>query len=438
MPKLPAWVASQIGLGVANALIIGYRSYERVQYMFKFKVKRLTSVRIPLRSRRAAAGQTGTDVAESSATGPRIRINSEVAVANNSTFALLPESNASAHTETEVTAVTGQSASAATALVAPGRPSSLEIVSQSNELLARPGAAIFFLKPMPKSDRRIIDVYNNQGEKVYVLLRPAAQSQTWTLAYADAEPDARTVATIYAGKKDGAGVGSGIIAARARPGKYILFNNPNGGLTYRKVSKQWTAEDGNMRTFYLTGASPYHWTKAGFLQRSVFRDSEYFLTDPAVETPAEVNSGATGMGEAWGALRRDPPAYSFSRSTQQRLDRGRQSPITARTASRNSTTSTSIGASLNSRATAPHSRRDPRPNSAAPQQVADAPREAGRHEQRETIAYACKVRKGMVWRIVVDTNVISPDIVLATAWISILNQWGGKVSTRGIKLPEGL
>ncbi|KAK7205147.1 hypothetical protein BZA70DRAFT_304821 [Myxozyma melibiosi] len=438
LPRLPAWVASQVGLGIANTLIVGYRSYERMHYILTVKVRKATEAAFaPLRSSRARGPGGELDVidvaAASAMTGPRVRIQADGDRHGGTTTATSSSAadtsmNESRRTSATTVSVTEMSSVNQALITVPNRPSRREIVTQVNALLQSPGVAVYFLKPEPKTDRRIIHVYNNQGEKVYAFLRPAARSQTWTLVYADAEQGTRDLATIYAGKKDGVGAGSGIIAARARPGKYVLFNNANGGLTYRKVSQQWTPEEGTLRTFYLAGTSPYHWTKAGFLHRAVIRDSEFFLTDPEVGSPAEIHSGRTAMGTAWGGIARSPPAYTPSRDALARLGRSRESNVHGGAARANEVLDTVHRAWAQSGGSA-------RETAAVDSEHAGERRAKVEHE---TIAHACKIARGMVWRVAIDTAKINPEVALATAWISVLHQWGSGVQIGGVKLPEGV
>ncbi|KAK9353090.1 hypothetical protein V1505DRAFT_363280 [Lipomyces doorenjongii] len=431
IPKLPAWVASQIGLGVANALVLGYRSYERVQYMVKSRLKMLTSASTAYTTR--AKSEQPAPTAESESDGPRIRIRTDREAGSALGSSTTDESPLSSSTSS-LTGTENTPSSATTTLTKQGhgRPSKDEIAANVRTLIEIPGVALYFLKPETNTDRRVIHIYNNQGEKVYVLLRPDVRSQTWTLAYADAQMGVGDLATIYAGKKDGVGVGTGIISARAQPGKYILFNNPNGGLTYRKVTKQWTPEDGSMRTFYLAGAAPYHWTKAGFLQKSVFRNAEFFLTDPSVGSPAAIplNVG-TSSGPA-------SPAWSVNASPSYFPSEGRGRVLQQQSASAANRSGTSLSSNLSTRPMAPHTLWDLRPGSTGPQVNVVDRSLISKYGERETIAHAAKIARGMTWRIAVDTRKISPEIVIATAWISILHQWSNKITTRGVQLPAGV
>ncbi|KAK9238039.1 hypothetical protein V1525DRAFT_402261 [Lipomyces kononenkoae] len=438
IPKLPAWVASQIGLGVANALVLGYRSYERVQYMVKSRLKMLKSAAAAYTTRPRSEEQPAQSI-ESERDGPRIRIrtDSEAGSAHGSTST--DESPLSSSTSS-LTGTENNQSTASPLYQGHGRPSKDEIASNVRALIETPGVALYFLRPEANTDRRVIHIYNNQGEKVYVLLRPDVRSQTWTLAYADTQMGVGDLATIYAGKKDGVGVGTGIISARAQPGKYILFNNPNGGLTYRKVTKQWTPEDGSMRTFYLAGAAPYHWTKAGFLQKSVFRNAEFFLTDPSVGSPAAipltVGTSSAAVTPAWSSSSslNSSPSY-FPIDGRARV----LQPQNASAANRiGSTTSLSSSSNQSTRPMVPHTLWDLRPGSTGPQVNVVDRSLISKHGERETIAHAAKIARGMTWRIAVDTRKVSPEIVIATAWISILHQWSNKITARGVQLPAGV
>ncbi|KAK9244940.1 hypothetical protein V1506DRAFT_539752 [Lipomyces tetrasporus] len=433
MPKLPAWVASQIGLGVANALVLGYRSYERVQYMVKSRLKMLTNVAASY-STRAKPEEPSTAAEIESQGGPRIRIRTDTEV-GSSVGSSTTADESPLSTSTSSLLGTENTVSNSTTTVnnqGHGRLSKEEIAAQVRTLIETPGVALYFLKPEPNTDRRVIHVYNNQGEKVYVLLRPDVRSQTWTLAYADAQMGVGDLATIYAGKKDGVGVGTGIISARAQPGKYILFNNPNGGLTYRKVTKQWTPDDGSMRTFYLAGAAPYHWTKAGFLQKSVFRNAEFFLTDPSVGSPAAIPlTLGTSSGPA-------SPAWSGAATPAYFPIDGRGRVLQQQSASAANRGGTSVSSDSSTRQIPPHTLWDLRPGSTGPQVNVVDRSLISKHGERETIAHAAKIARGMIWRIAVDTGKISPEIVIATAWISILHQWSNKITARGVQLPAGV
>ncbi|KAK9368292.1 hypothetical protein V1509DRAFT_623641 [Lipomyces kononenkoae] len=436
MPKLPAWVASQIGLGVANALVLGYRSYERVQYMVRSRLKMLKSVATAYTTPRPRREEP-VQASEPEIDGPRIRIRTDSEAGSAQGLSSNDESPLSSSTSS----LTGTENSQSRALnKGHGRPSKEEIATNVRALIESPGVALYFLKPEADTDRRVIHIYNNQGEKVYVLLRPDARSQTWTLAYADNQLGVGDLATIYAGKKDGVGVGTGIISARAQPGKYILFNNPNGGLTYRKVTKQWTPEDGSMRTFYLAGAAPYHWTKAGFLQKSVFRNAEFFLTDPSVGSPAAipltVGTSPVSVNSAWtstSSVVSSPPYFPID-------GRARVlQPQSANTANRvGNTTNPTNPPSQPTRPMVPHTLWDLRPGSTGPQVNVVDRSLISKHGERETIGHAAKIARGMTWRIAVDTRKISPEIVIATAWISILHQWSNKITARGVQLPAGI
>ncbi|KAK9373276.1 uncharacterized protein V1513DRAFT_449565 [Lipomyces chichibuensis] len=433
IPKLPAWVASQIGLGVANALVLGYRSYERVQYMVKSRLKMLTSAATAYTTS-AQSEEPAPTTAESESDGPRIRIRTEREAGSALGSSTTDDSSLSSSSSSSLTGTENAPSSVTTTLTnqGHGRPSKDEIAVNVRKLIERPGVAVYFVKPETDTDRRIIHIYNNQGEKVYVLLRPDARSQTWTLAYADAQMGVGDLATIYAGKKDGVGVGTGIISARAQPGKYILFNNPNGGLTYRKVTKQWTPEDGSMRTFYLAGAAPYHWTKAGFLQKSIFRNAEFFLTDPSVGSPAAIplNVG-TSPGPA-------SAAWSANASPSYFPTDGRGRVLQQQSASAANRSGTSLSSNVSTRPMAAHTLWDLRPGSTGPQVNVVDRSLISKHGERETIAHAAKIARGMTWRIAVDTRKISPEIVIATAWISILHQWSKKITARGVELPAGV
>ncbi|KAK9455236.1 hypothetical protein V1511DRAFT_339206 [Dipodascopsis uninucleata] len=381
IPKLPAWIAAQIGLGVANALIVGYRSYERLQFIVKSKIKVFSAF----------------DLQEETTQHPIVDARGEL----------------HEHGVQETDRQNNRS----------GSNNSVNTDILLQRLFDNPSTAIFYLKPEPDTDKRIIHVFNNQGEKVYVLLRPDIRSQTWTLAYADARMGQADLATIYTGKQDGVGAGTGIIASRAHPGKYILFNNPNGGLTYRKVSKQWTPEDGNLRVFYLSGAAPYHWNKSGLLQKSVFSNTEFFLTDPSVESPATIPLGL-GNG-SW---------MSGPSADRQHRFNAFSSPSMASLSSSGSSNRSGLPPFSHTH----NSLWDLRPGSTGPQMNVVDRSLVSKSDQRETIAHAGKVARGMVWRIAIDTSKVSPEIVIATGWISILHQWSNKVTIKDIQLPEGI
>ncbi|KAK9476249.1 hypothetical protein V1514DRAFT_337467 [Lipomyces japonicus] len=363
--KLPSWLASQIGLGVANALVLGYRSYQKFQFVVKTKIWSFV----------------GADY------------DSSIEVTGRSPYGMSAQHN------TESLSVNGQSVDqlsvTTNSSVFDGRigrfirASKFRKIDRMKTFMESSNVALFYLKPEPNTDDRIIYVYNNQAEKVYVFLQPDVRSDTWTLAYSDARIGTGELATIYVGKHNGFGSGTGIISPRAHPGKYILFNNPNGGLTYRKVIKQWSTEYGHLRTFYLSGSSPYHWTKDGFLLLAEAKSIDFFVAD----TSAMDLARAVNTDEA--RSRRRTQAQSARSEADQ--------PAQAGT-----------------------------PNAAVIPTM--APREA----QPEVLAHAARIAKGMTWRMAIDTGKISPEVVLATAWISIRHQWSSRITVRGEQLPEGV
>ncbi|KAK9450347.1 uncharacterized protein V1518DRAFT_371827 [Limtongia smithiae] len=422
LPGLPGWVASQIGLGVANAIVVGYRSYERVHFIIKKKVKKISNVFVSaVKGREEGAGADGTLAATTSDAMRGSTANLTTAASRNSTFGTALRASDSGDSPPPSNIFTR-------------READKEIKTLLEDT---PSIAIFFLKPEPHTDRRIIHVYNNQGEKVYVLLRPSAHSDTWTLSYEDGSGD---LATIYAGAKDGYGVGTGIIAARARPGKYILFNNPHGGggLTYRKVSKHWTPQEGTLRTFYLSGAAPYSWNKYGLLQRKIFMAQEYLFTDPAVGSPALVPMPRMRRSVSNATISRPAgPALSANTSPLLRRSSGASPPASPRINIPSRTISVSsvpmsYAPSLQSMSTASRHSAPSSSRATSAAALIDA------LTVRETIAHASKISKEMTWRIAIDTDKISPEIVIATAWISILTQWGTKITSFGVKLPDNI
>ncbi|KAK9473558.1 uncharacterized protein V1510DRAFT_425581 [Dipodascopsis tothii] len=400
LPNLPTWAASQLGLGVTSALILGYRSYERVHYIFVVKFNGLWQTFFTRAPGLYVAGDDERVPSYAEAMTARPAFGAELAPV----FAARDSADGPAPAY-----------------------SRLSLADQIGQLAEQRGTVEFFLRAQPDSDRQVINIYNNLGEKIYVIARQDRKSQTWTLAYAEADGDGPSdLATIYAGKKDSAAAGAGIISSRAQPGKYILFTNPAGGLIYRKVMKQWTPEDGNLRTFYLAGAEPYHWTKNGLLQKSVFTSAQVFLSDPAIWSPATMPVlGAPASRARWGGRSSAssvvdiPPARALAVDTS--------AASTAANTARNRHVSGAL-----SRASSPTT-----PTTlaaAAPWAAADAAAAPG----RETIACATKIARGMTWRVLVNTSKINPETVLATAWISILHQWPSRVTSlgRSIRFPD--
>ncbi|KAK9465428.1 hypothetical protein V1512DRAFT_48534 [Lipomyces arxii] len=413
MPKveIPPWLMSNLGLGVANAIAYSYRSYGRMGHSVKARIKswKIGILNYTKLAPRSTPHPPAVQNGEQRSNGVRIRIRSDsMSEGTQTPDTVITESRS-------LSSLLGDSSHTADAGMATydtsfGRPSKAVIDAQAKKLIESAGVALFFLKPEPKTNNRIIHIYNNQGEKVYVLLRPDSRSQTWTLAYADAQSGRGDLATVYAGKKDGRATGTGVIAARAHPGKYVLFNNTSGGLTYRKVSRQWTPEDGNMRTFYLFGAEPYHWTKAGFLQRSVFPVADFFMTDPAVGTPATLPLGVfrnDNSMQAW--CGQGIPAY-YSPTEGRARDLAASSRASALTD------------------------RLPTPTSTALANIVD---QSGieRRTPRETIAYAARIEKDMTWAFAIDTSKISPEVAIATGWIGILHLFSNTIVST-IKMPK--
>ncbi|KAK9463828.1 uncharacterized protein V1516DRAFT_668813 [Lipomyces oligophaga] len=372
--RIPGWVAARIGLGVANAISVGYRSYERMQYSAGVKLKRI-AVTMGL------VGKT-TGVHELTVGPDGVRMNMQ-----------------------DGRAVTRRNLDLESPALY-GRPSRTEIERVVAELIARSASAVFYVKPKPETEDRIIHVYNNLAQLAYVLLRPAAKSKTWTLMYADvyqARMDAltqgeeagnetwstdmvgRNIATIYAGNRHGLGVGTGAISPRARPGKYVLFSNSQtGGLTYRKVSRRWTREEGGLRTFYLCGktgvgsnspGAAYQWMKSGLLVRTRRPEAEFFMTDPAVGHPATVG-------------RQELPGYRAAVHAERIITQQQQHLVT---------------------------------------------------DEREAVAHVGQVAKdSKTWRVIVDTSKLEPEVVLATALISMQHQWRRSIILSGIEVPQEL